>query len=167
MAAELAGSLAVFAQAFAVANDQRTNSTIAVAAKRLAKKQLKSEVRRVARVVRAMCSDPVKLLELGLKAPEESWAPPGPPAEAPKLFGIASSGTQVSFRLVNAQNTARRRRPPGVIGAVIYCHVGPNPAPDPMQWAIVQHTSEMRVTVDLGVRVVPGSMVWVSACWVG
>lgn len=54
-----------------------------------------------------------------------------------------------------------------MIGAVVYCQVGKLPSPDPRKWEITHHTSEVRVEVDLGVDVKPGSIVHVSACWVG
>lgn len=160
-----------FAEALRAAQNPETRGLRTVMLKDKARKDLVSQTRVLARIIRAQPGvSKVTLLGLGLlRAGGESVGSVGEEAGAvedvcaPSVW-VKTDGQRVEVSLRSAGR--RRRRPSGAAGAAVYWAVGEAP-PDAMSGFVMAGNTtkpEMAFTLPAGVAP-PGTMVWVTASW--
>lgn len=156
----------IYAAALRTASEPITNSSSARVAKREAKKALKAEARKLARIIRAAPQVTAQQLSgLGLRIADEHLTPIHAPETAPEVWITSVAGRTVKLRLVNNQEKTRRGKPRASIGAVIYTHVGQS-APEKMsRWTVAGYATTHKTQVQFSDDVPAGATVWITACW--
>lgn len=167
-AADYAALNDAFAAAFATAANNSTRTPTSIVTKKDAMKALKAKARELARIIRANPDvTAAQRRSLGLSIHEADAASPriGPPAQPP-LIGVKSvRGRSVTIRLRDL-NSNSTRRPEGVHGATIFCHVGDKPPGTIAQWQFAGQTTRTTCRIDFDPTIEPGARVWITAFWV-
>lgn len=87
------------------------------------------------------------------------------PTIAPDLDVVSVVGRTVRVRLHATTTGSRRGRPPGVAGASVFSHVGPEPSANVADWRFVGNTTRPTFDVEFDDDVAPGAQVWLTAFW--
>lgn len=155
----------VWQDALAAASDPSTRTAPAVAAKDVAKVNVKQYSRALAAVVQAFPGITPDLLgDLGLTVRDTGRTPQPAPQTYP-LVNILSSAAHAAIVALNDQNTPNaRRRPDGVIGAQIFVSFGPTPPNGVNEMTQLGVQTRYPQNWDLGVSNV-GKMAWIIARW--
>lgn len=157
---------ASFAAALTRASEPDTNTSIARVAKRGAKKALKAEARRLARIIRAAPQvTPAQRSALGLGVPDAHLTPIHAPPTAPEVLIESVAGRTVKLRLKNQEEKTRRGKPRRSIGAAILVSVAAEGPTRASQWRIAGFATRSRTRVKFDEDVPAGATVWISACW--
>lgn len=161
-----AAAYAVLNDAYATAlaaNDPAVRSRVSVANKNAARELLKKEARALARVVYgAAWVTGAQRIALGLNV-RRAYTRAAPPATPPAISVLAVTGWTVHAKVYDPASD--RRKPPGVIGAILFTYVGETPPRDIKQWRYHSQTGQSRVDVTFPTNVPPGTKVWLSAVW--
>ena len=167
---ELAAECAVLQQAFAMwhqlASDPSTAAPAARTARGSARAALEVKLRGLVNLVRAHPGITAQMLaELGL---EQHHRGRGPrtlrPAEAPLVRVDKVVATTVHLRLME-RATAKRRKPGGVGGAMIFGFVGEWPPADLREWQFIARTTRTLCKVTFRGAGPVGSKLWIVARW--
>jgi hypothetical protein len=155
----------VWQNALAAASDPSTRTSSAVAAKDVAKVNVKAYSRQLAAVAQAYPSiTPDLLSDLGLTVRDTGRTPTPPPNTYP-LVDILSTASHACIIALNDQNTPNaRRRPDGVIGAQLYVAFGASPPTGIDQMTYLGLQTRYPQSWDVGVANV-GKMAWFIARW--
>jgi hypothetical protein len=153
-----------FATALAAA-DPAVRTKSAVATKNAARAALKANARLLAKLIEGTASvtDSQKLA-LGLNV-RAAPAPIPPPATAPGLDVISVSAWTVKIRLHDTASSAKRGKPPGVIGAAIFTYSGTTPPADIGSWQFEGNTGRTTIDISFPNTLAPGAKVWLTAFW--
>ena len=144
--------------------DPGTRSKANVAAKNLARQNLKASARQLASIIdgQETVTDATRI-ELGItvRATPSSIAAP---AFAPAVDIVTVNGRNVNIRVHDSQE-ARRGRPPYVQGCAIFSFVGAEPPADPSDWQPEGLTSKTLFSISFPLSVPVGAQVWITAQW--
>jgi len=153
-----------YADALAAA-DPAIRTRGSVAAKNTARANLKADARLLDRLVQgtASVSDAQKR-DLGLNVPSAPTPIP-PPADEPGLDILSVSKWTVKIKLHDTASDAKRGKPPGVIGAAIFTHVGATPPADIGAWQFQGNTGRTKLDVPFPNTLAAGTQVWIAAFW--
>jgi hypothetical protein len=105
-----------------------------------------------------------QLVALGL-LPRPSRAPVPPPATAPVIDVVATSGNTVKLRLHAAGDPTRRGKPAGVDGASVFSFVGATPPDTEAEWTFEGVAGKTLLDVTFPAGTAPGARVWFTAFW--
>ena len=87
------------------------------------------------------------------------------PTTSPGLTVLSVSAWSVNLRLHDSASSAKRGRPPGVIGAALFSYIGATPPVDIGGWQPEGMTGKTNVTISFANSNPPGTKVWFSAYW--
>ncbi len=164
---ELSDCVDRFAECYARAEAPDTNSSVAIAGKRDAKRRLKQTARAIARIVRAVPGlSEAERVSLGLGVPDDTLTPGSAPAEPPDIAVRSPSQGMLRVRL-SVPSSNRRARPRNAVGAMVFLHTGDSPPATPNDWGTPVLTSTPEVTIELSPATPRGAKIWVTACWLG
>jgi hypothetical protein len=142
-------------------------SKMNVIAKNNAKAALKTNIRNWAKIVEgtATVTDAQKA-QLGLNVRAQP-SPIPPPATSPGLDVISVNAWTVKIRLHDTASSAKRGKPPGVIGAAIFTYAGAatTPPADIGSWQFEGNTGRTILDVSFPNSLAPGAKVWLTAFW--
>lgn len=145
-----------------------TRTPTSIVAKKDAMKALKAKARELARIIRAnpaVTASQRRSLGLSIHEADEASPRIAPPTQPP-LVGVQSvRGRSVTIRLRDLDSRSKRR-PRGVHGATIFCHVGDKPPGSIAQWQFAGQTTRTTCRIDFDPTVEPGARVWITAFWV-
>jgi hypothetical protein len=167
IATTLASKVTSFSTALAAATNPTTRGGSTILAKDIARyEDLEPYVRQIARMIQGQITvTDQQRYDLGLTVRDTEPTPVPVPGFAPQVSILAVSGRTVRIRLRDAQNAARRGKPPGVIGATVLACVSettPTPASD---WRLQGETGTTVLNVTFPDTVPAGAQVWVAAYW--
>ncbi len=162
--ARLAATRRAFDAAVSRTVDPATDTRLARADKRDAKRQLVAVSRDLAmRVTRAPGADDVLRRELRLHVPDPARSAPPVPGEAPRVTILSVGVGGLMVRVGNVANI--RRRPAHAVGANVFRFAGDVP-PDYLEdWSFVAGTTRRELRVPLPRGATPGTRLWVTAFW--
>ena len=109
-------------------------------------------------------SDADKIL-LGVKVKDTQPTPIPAPGAAPGLTVVSVDSRLVSVRLFDPANPSRRAIPAGIDGAMVMSFVGETPPADAGDYKLEGPTSRTALEVQFPVELIPGTKVWLIACW--
>lgn len=92
---------------------------------------------------------------LGLTVRATKRSPVGIPAERPRLDVELRFGSTLRITL-RGRDTARRGKPDGIAGAMVFTYVGDVPPDDLSQWSLAGITTRPRVDITLVRTLCPG-----------
>lgn len=155
----------VWQNALAAASDPSTRTAPVVAAKDVAKVNVKQYSRALAAVVQASPDvTPEQISDLGLTVRDTGRTPQPPPQTYP-LVNILSTAAHGVIVALNDQNTPNaRRRPDGVIGAQVFVSFGATPPTGVDQMTVLGIQTRYPQNWDVGVGNV-GKTAWIIARW--
>jgi hypothetical protein len=114
-----------YAAAYQTAKDPSTRTPSSVLAKDVAKKNLETEARMLARIVQAAPAvTNQQRSDLGLTVRDVEPSPIDRPAFAPEGAIVSVTGRSVRIRYRDAQEPSRRGKPNGCAGLAVFSHVG-------------------------------------------
>lgn len=157
-----------FMAAYALAAAPGTRTSPIVQTKHAAARELRSEARRLARIVhsRRVASDAQKKdLGLTVRRPGGRQARNARPNVAPTVAVESAAGGKLKVVLRSVEQPTRRGRPTGVQGASVYYFAGESPSADLKDWRYAGATTRTVMLVALPADVEPGARVWLTACW--
>ncbi len=153
-----------FATALAAATTPATRTSITIAQKDLAKKNLKHLGGGYAMMLQGNPSVSNAQREaLGLK-PRVLPTPIPPPSTSPVIEIKGVTGWKVSIKLKSA-NGSHRGRPPLVSQAVVFSYIGATPPADITKWVYQGQTNKLLCDVQFPSTLASGTTVWLSAQW--
>lgn len=164
---ELADAYQVLHDRYAVSYGMTANrgvrSMVLVSKKNACRAALKADARRLVSIIRgqANVSDSQKV-GLGITVRGENFKKTHPPEIAPTLSTSLVSGRVVRVKISDSSNPTRGR-PLGVIGTMIFTHVGPIEPSSLSDWTLSCMTNRMAVNIPFESDVPPGSQVWFCA----
>jgi hypothetical protein len=109
-------------------------------------------------------SDADKIL-LGVTVKDNQPTPIPAPSSAPGMTVVSVDGRLVSLRLFDLDNPTSRAIPPGVDGALVMSFVGENPPAEASAYTLQGPVSRTALEVQFPVELIPGTKVWLIACW--
>ena len=163
-----------FAAGYANATNANLNSKAAIGAKNSAKKALKAEARKLARIVQATPSvTNDQRGKLGLTIADPHMTAIARPADPPIVSVLRSLGCIVRIRLRDKSSPDRLGRPPGTAGAVIMSYTAqPQGEPREMKapanmanWTFRGIATRRYFDVNFDADVPAGAKVWITAMW--
>ena len=166
IATVLAGKYSAYETALAAATAPETRGGSTVLAKDIARLDLVSYCRAVARAVQgSMTVTNQQRYDLGLTVRDAEPTPIPPPAMAPGIIIGATSGNTGGLRLIDPANPTRRGKPPGVEGASVFSYVGASAPAELTDWTFEGNTTRTAVQVLFPATTPPGAKVWFTAFW--
>lgn len=159
---------------YSAATNPSLNSKAAIGAKNNAKKALKAEARKLARIVQATPSvTDDQRRQLQLTVPDPHMTAIARPGDPPILTMLPSLGRTVRIRLRDKSSPDRLGRPLGTAGAVIMSYTGQlpgaagknEPATSMANWTFRGIATRRIFVVNLDADVPAGSKVWITAMW--
>lgn len=157
-----------FTAAYALANSGAGRSPSNLQTKETRKAALLPELRAIAAWLRASpeATDP-QLSRLGLsRRKQRRRGPVPPPAMPPGVSILHADSTTLRLRLSDRQRPESRGKPPGVMSARVFVHVGPGVPLSIKDWRMQFHSSRTLRTFILPPGIAPGDTLWVTAGWV-
>jgi hypothetical protein len=153
-----------YEEAYQTAFDPTTRTRGNVCAKNAARAALKHQANLLAKIVAGTASvtDEQKI-DLGLNVRARPTPIP-PPAFAPAITIVSTSGNTVRLKLRDS-TTSRRGRPPGVDGAVIFSFVGASAPTSLADWRFEANLRKTKAEITFASSVPPGARVWFTAFW--
>lgn len=134
------------------------------------KDEAKRQLLLIARELYAFVQDSLsvsdaKKLELGVVVKDFSPTPTPAPGFAPEILVKKVVGRTVTVQLKDAQNAARRGRPPGVIGASVFSFVGATPPSDISLYKFEGNTGRTTVNIEFPSSTPAGGTVFITGFW--
>jgi hypothetical protein len=155
-----------FVTAYNTANDPLTRSPVNIIAKDTAKTALIANARMLARTVQGTSTVTAAQKEdLGLNPRSNQPSPIPPPASAPDIDIISTTGNTVKIRLHEAGEPTKRGKPAGVAGAAVFSFIGANPPTEMSDWNFEGLTTKTVLDIIFPAATSPGSKVWITAFW--
>ena len=152
--------------AVAAARASGTRSSALVETKNLAKANLLRYARDLSSLGQASLTlANAKKIELGITVKKTEPSPRPVPDKAPAVDLVSTVGNTVTLRLHDADDAARRGKPPLVDGAAVFSFVGAAPPTTEDGWKFEGITARTTVEVTFPASVEPGSKVWFTAYW--
>lgn len=162
-AAEYAALQLAYALAYQTARDPATRTRTAVSARKEARKLVEAETRCLGRMIRAAMDVTVEQkMALGLKVRRPPSRIPRPDV-APRMCVRSDAGQTLTVDLLD--EAGKRRKPAGVLSAVLFWHAGDQPPATREAWKLAQQTTTARARVSLPIVLPPGTKVWLCAYW--
>ena len=87
------------------------------------------------------------------------------PTTSPGLVVLSVSAWSVNLKLHDSASSAKRGKPPGVNGAMLFSYIGATPPVDIGGWQPEGMTGRTNVTISFANTNPPGTKVWFSAYW--
>jgi hypothetical protein len=157
---------AALQEAFARATDPSTRTSVAVATKTRALREMRADAVRLAACVYADAAvTDAQLLGLGLSPRPVRRRRVGPPTAAPTIVVGLCRGRVVDVRL-RPSDAGRRGLEFGARGAYLYTFVGDAPPADSRDWRFARLTTRAITHIEFGNDVPSGATGWLSARWV-
>jgi hypothetical protein len=151
--------------AYTAAITPDTRTPVTIGAKRIAIRNMRANAILLAKIIYATATvNDSQLAGLGL-LPRPSRTPVPPPAAAPALEIVATTGNTVKIRLHDSTSSTRRGKPAGVTGAAVFSFVGAVAPTDAAGWHFEGNTSRTVVDVTFPGSTAPGAKVWLTAFW--
>jgi hypothetical protein len=153
-----------YAAAYQAAANPKARSSSLVSARRAVKVQLLELARSLYGGIAASLdiSDADKgAIGVNVRRPA---SPVPPPDVAPFMNIVSVAGNLVTVRLRDGV-PGKRRRLPGAAYANLYTFVGENPPNNTRDWTYLGATAKTTHTIAFDMALPPGTVVWVTACW--
>jgi hypothetical protein len=142
---------------------QRTRA--ATATKNAARTALVTQCRLLINLVDGAASvTNAQKIELGIRV-RSAPTPIPPPASSPTLKVLSVEKWTVSVKLSDAEDSARRGKPAGTIGAAVYSYVGPTPPSEIGAWKFEGNVGRVKFAIPFAATLAPGTRVWLTAQW--
>ena len=155
-----------FTAAFALCNNNDTNSQSATVAKNEAKRAAIADARMLAGIIQKYpATTDTQRSVLGLTVPSK----PSrilPPADRPMIRIVSVVGRTVRIWVRDSQAATRRIKPDGVMAGCIYSYVGETPPTDLIAYRFEQTTSKTSAEIVFPASVASGATVWLCARWI-
>jgi hypothetical protein len=149
---------------YATANAALTRSPANIITKNSVRKALTISARQLAKIIQGYPgTTDAQRAELGLTIPAVPTPVPVPSA-APNIDIVSRTGTTVRIKLHDGTGT-KRGKPAGVAGASVYSYVGATPPSTGAGWTFEGNTTRTEIDVQFAATLVPGTIVWLTACW--
>jgi hypothetical protein len=163
-AEEFASLTESYQEALSKAYDPATKGPLATSGKRRAKQDLLDFAMPLMRMIANNVNVDVEAREqLGLR-PRKPRTPGQKPTNQPDTDVLSTTPTSVRFRAHNGDALVRRL-PPGVLGMMVWTHVGPVPDPEVENWTCRGLYTRPTATLEFsGISV--GTKVWIAVAWV-
>ena len=160
--ANLSGLTTAFQAALQAATEPSTRTKITVEGKRVAKSNLVTDIRYVAKIIdgQSTVSDATRLA-LGLNVRKKPTTIPVP-TQVPQIEIGDRQGTSVWLR-IHGDDAKRRGRPLLTAGVNVFSYTGPVAPPDPAAFRFEGQFSRMDVPITFPMNTVPGTTVWFTA----
>ncbi|MDB5319456.1 MAG: hypothetical protein JWN40_1087 [Phycisphaerales bacterium] len=153
-----------YEEAYQTAFDPSTRTRGNVCAKNAARAALKHQANLLAKIVAGTASvTDAQKASLGLNVRAKPTPVP-PPAFAPAITIVSTSGNTVRLKLRDL-TISRRGRPPGVDGAVLFSFVGASAPTSQADWRFETNTTKTTAAITFASTVPPGARVWFTAFW--
>jgi hypothetical protein len=154
-----------YATALATATNPSTRTTSTVSAKNSARTALKNNARLLANLVNGTASvTDAEKLALGLTV-RAIPTPIPPPSSWPVLTIVSVSAWTAKIRLRDTDSGTSRGKPPGVIGASVFSHVGATAPTDIGSWKFEGNTGRTTIDIAFSNTLAAGTTVWLTAFW--
>jgi len=151
--------------AYTAAVSPPTRGPVSIQAKNQAIADMRVSAVNLAKIVYSTSTvTDTQLVELGL-LPRPARSPVPPPATAPVIDVVATSGNTVKLRLHEAGESTRRGKPAGVDGASVFSFVGATPPDTEAEWTFEGVASRTLIDVTFPAGTAPGAKVWFTAFW--
>jgi hypothetical protein len=164
--AQYAVTQQAFADALMIAIDPVTATRSKRTVKDAAGAALEEATRFLARIIRAHPGvTTVMRVELGLSEtnPGDGGSAIAPPTEQPTVLVKSIAGPQIQIEL--RDDAHKRRKPAGVIGALLFVSRADQPSPNLSDWTFMEIATRARETLTFGPEFGAGEKVWVMAQW--
>ena len=153
-----------FVAAYNAAANDGSNSTSAIITKNDARVSLVANARLLAAIVQAHPGTTNTMRsDLGLTVRDAAPTPVPPPADAPSIVVVSTSGNTVRVRIIDPANPTRRGKPAGVDGIALFSFVGAAAPTDEAAWKFEGNTTQTAVNVIFPNTTAPGAKVWFTA----
>lgn len=155
-----------YAQEYMLSQTPSTRTPVQIRRKNEAKKALKADARRLARIIRAtpgVTND--QRGGLGLTVPDADMTPAARPSAPPVVSLMPSVGRTVRVRLRDKASPTRRGKPPGTAGAAVLSYVGEHPSDRRSDWSFEGNHTRPIVSINFGPDIPAGAKVWIAAQW--
>lgn len=157
-----AGLNTAYADLYNEAVNPVTRTRGVVAAKNAAKKAARADAIRLAAIIKATSTvTDQMLIDLGLNVRKQPTPIP-PPTEIPNVDVERVDGNVVTLR-VHGEGSLRAK-PPHVVAAGVFTHVGAEPPADPLQWQYRGVATRTKFVVDFP-ESATALTVWITAAW--
>lgn len=103
--------------------------------------------------------------DVGVVVRDTTPSPIPPPALAPGIQILATTGNTVQLRLFDTGDSGRRGKPAGVDGAGVFSFVGAAAPTEESAWNFEGNTGRTRVDVTFPAGTAAGARVWFTAFW--
>jgi hypothetical protein len=163
---QYAATQQAFADAYRITNDPTIATRPSRMAKNAAAAALEDATRFLARIIRAHPGVTTTMrIELGLSEADagEAGAAVGPPKDQPLLIVRSIIGRQIRIQL--RDDAYKRRKPAGVIGALLFVVRDEQASADLADWTFMEVTTRARATLTFGTAFPAGAKVWMRAQW--
>ncbi len=164
---EVSAAVADFTQAFAIRSSASTGTRVSVTTKNDQRAKMKRIIRTIVRIIQANpnVTSPQKS-RLGISTRTEYHRPVGLPEHPPlvtiKTNKLPSDRVQIQIR---DRTRLAKSKPKGVVGAMIFMHIGRNLPATRADWKFVQNTTLTDCTVPLPAAHPIGTQVWIAVAW--
>ena len=153
-----------FATAMAAA-DKALRTPSATAAKNTARTALKLAANQTMDIINGTPTVTVaQKLSLGMNVRVKPTPAPVP-STAPGIEVKSVSAWTVNIKLSDTANSAKRGKPPGVTGAMIYSYIGATPPVDMGAWTLEGMTGKTEQSITFANTNPGGTKVWFTAYW--
>ncbi len=148
---------------YAIATAPATRTRDTIITKNNNKKLCVANLRALAKIMQGYpgTTDALRA-QFGITIPKP-LAPIPAPTEIPLIEIRKRYGTTVFIRLQNEEG--KNKKPPGVVGARVYSHVGTTFPPDPADWFLEGQATRHDVEVQFNAELPAGTTVWFTAAW--
>jgi hypothetical protein len=156
---------AAWSAAYLVAKDPDTRTKAKIAAKNLAKDNVRRMASELAKIVQATPTvTNEQRVELGLNVPAQRQPNP-PPSVRPGVDIVSVFGRSVTVHIHDSASSTKRGKPAGVLGANVYAFVGTTYPTDPTGWDWQGSTTKNTFEIVFPNDVPNGAQVWICATW--
>ena len=165
-ASEYAALDDAYAEAYRLAHEPNTRTSVQITAKNEAKKAVTANARMLARIVRATPGiSNTQRGELGLTVPDAELTPVPRPSDPPLLWLVPSADRVVRVRLRDKAAPTRRGKPPGVAGAAMLSCVADEPPARLADWTFHGNATRPTYAIQFDAQTPAGAKVWIAAYW--
>jgi hypothetical protein len=166
IATTLAGHVTTYSDTLEAATNPTTRGGSTVFAKDTARQTLVAYVRQVVGTIQGTPSVTAQQkYDLGITVRDRVPTPITPPAMAPDVLILSTSGRTVKIRMIDPANPTRRGKPLGVAGASVFSYVGAEAPAEVSAWKFEGNTTRTSVDVLFDAATAAGAKVWLTAFW--
>jgi hypothetical protein len=163
-AAEYAQAHEDFAEKLRIRLDPATATRSATAAKNTARQALEELLRPMVKQIQGRPSlSPADKIDIGIRDRKKQARWPRPDT-APGIRILRVVTNRVTIQLTD-EPTGRFGKPPQVLLATVFYHVGEEYPVKQVKWALAMQSTRARFTVTLPPSIPAGTTVWFSAIW--